>query len=216
MMFEQLPYGRARKAERLVAALFAVVLMTACGSVPKTHYYSVTMPAAAPAADSPSGGVLDVARFQAASVLRDDRILYYQTPTELNYYQYHRWSAEPAVLMAELVSRRVKASGAFSDVRQIPHSTPGDFQLRGRVLNFEELDYEPGGHVRMALELDLVRNSDHKIVWSGTERSERAIAGKGVGAVVDALNASAAEVVDKLLPQLLAGAKRDTAAQGAK
>jgi ABC-type uncharacterized transport system auxiliary subunit len=206
----------ARRAERLFAILLAAVLMAACGSVPKTHYYSVTMPAAAPAADSQSVGVLDVARFQAASVLRDDRILYYQTPTELNYYQYHRWSAEPAALMAELVSRRLRATGAFSEVRTIPHATPGDFQLRGRLLSFEELDYEAGGHVRVALELDLIRNSDHMIVWSGTERSERAVEGKGVGAVVDALNASAAEVVGKLLPQLLDGARRFAATQGAK
>ncbi|MGE5326280.1 MAG: ABC-type transport auxiliary lipoprotein family protein [Deltaproteobacteria bacterium] len=207
---------KARNVDRLGAMMLAALLLSACGSVPKTHYYSVTMPTAAPTADSESAGVLDVARFQAASVLRDDRILYYQTPTELNYYEYHRWSAQPAVMMAELVSRRVRASGVFSDVRLNPRTTPGDFQLRGRLLNFEELDFQAGGHVRVALELDLVRNSDHTIIWSGTERRERAVEGKGVGAVVDALNASAAEVVDGLLPQLLAGVKRRAMANGEK
>lgn len=217
MMFERLLSNiPVPRAEGLGAILLGVVLMSACGSVPKTHYYSVTMPAATPAAQAQSTIVLDMARFQAATVLRDDRILYYQTPTELNYYEYHRWSAEPAVMMAELVARHVKASGVFSDVRLIPRSAPGDFQLRGRVLNFEELDYEAGGHVRVALELDLVRTRDHKVVWSDTRRSERAVQGKGVAAVVDALNASAAEVVDGLLPQLLASAKREEAAQSAK
>lgn len=216
-MFERLlSCLKVRTVDRLGAMMLAAVLLSACGSVPKTHYYSVTMPAAAPAADSESAGVLDVARFQAATVLRDDRILYYQTPTELNYYEYHRWSSQPAVMMAELVSRRVRASGVFSDVRLNPRTAPGDFQLRGRLLNFEELDYEAGGHVRVALELDLVRNRDHQIVWSGIERRERAIEGKGVGAVVDALNASAAAVVDGLLPQLLANAKRAEALRGAQ
>ncbi len=206
----------ARRPERIAAILLGAVVMSACGSVPETHYYSVAMPAAVPAADSRTPFVLDVTRFQAAAVLRDDRILYYQTPTELNYYEFNRWSAEPAEMMGELAVRRLKASGVFSDVRLFPHATPGDYQLRGRLLNFEELDYEAGGHIRVALELDLVRGRDHKIVWSDTGRSERAVQGKGVAAIVDALNASAAQVVDQLLPPLLAQVERDAAQNTSK
>ena len=68
MMFERLLSNiLVARAERLGAILLGVVLMSACGSVPKTHYYSVTMPAATPAADSQSTMVLDMARFQAAT-----------------------------------------------------------------------------------------------------------------------------------------------------
>jgi ABC-type uncharacterized transport system auxiliary subunit len=199
----------ARRRELVGVAILAAVFLSACGGVPDTHYYTVNLPAAAPAADAQTPLVLDVTRFQAAEPLRDDRILYYQSPTELNYYEYHRWSAEPVQLMAALVAQRLRASGVFVDVRLFPHSAPGDYVLRGRLLDFEELDYEPGGHARVALELVLLRGRDQKIVWSDTARSESEIQGKGVAAVVNALNASANQVIDKLLPAALAQVQHD-------
>jgi cholesterol transport system auxiliary component len=192
-----------------LGGLAGILLLCACGGVPKTRYYTVAMPAPAPASDARTSFVLDVPRFRAADILRDDRILYYKTPTEVNRYEYHRWSATPAEMMAELAARRLRAMGAFQQVRLFPRSIPGDYILQGRLMDFEELDYEPGGRVRVSLQLELLRTRDRKVVWSETRRSERGIQGKGVAAVAEALNASAAQVLDEALPGLTAEIERE-------
>lgn len=178
--------------------------------MPKTRYFTVAMPAPAPTSDPKTSFVLDVPRFQAAEALRDDRILYFQSATELNYYEYHRWSAAPATLMSELVANRLRGTGAFSDVRLFPRTRPGDYVLRGRLTDFEELDDEPAGHVRVGLALELVRSRDHKTVWSDTRRLTGEIQGKGVEGVVDALNSSASRLLDQILPGLVAQVERDS------
>jgi ABC-type uncharacterized transport system auxiliary subunit len=185
-------------------------MLCGCGGVPQTHYYTLEMTAPSPPNDPRTNFILDVSRFQAADVLRDDRILYYQSPTEMNYYEYHRWSAAPAEMVAESAARRLREMDLFSEVRLFPHTTPGDYVLRGRLLNFEELDYEASGRVRVSLELELLRTRDQKVVWSDMRRSERGIQGKGVGNVVIALNASADQVLNEALPGLAAELDRES------
>lgn len=216
MIGKLLSNARVSRTGLFGAALLGTLMLAGCGGVPATHYYTVAMPAAAPAADAGTPVTLDIARFSATQALRDDRILYYQSPTELNYYEYHRWTAQPAEMLAEFIARRLKASGAFSRVSLFPHSAPGDYILHGRLLNFEELDYEAGGHVRVALELSLVRSSNHKVIWSETGRAERGIQGKGVAAVADALNACTTQITDRILPELVQRVKRDEAPSSAK
>lgn len=197
---------------RLGLALLAgvgAVLLASCGGVPRTRYYTVAVPAPAPANTAKTSLVLDVPRFQAAEVLRDDRILYYHSPTELNYYEYHRWTTYPADMMAEQVARRLRAMGVFSEVRLFSYSASGDYILRGRLLNFDELDYEAGGMARVGLELSLVRTRDNKMVWSGTREASQPIHEKGVAGVVKALNTAAVQVLDQLLPELASETSRE-------
>jgi ABC-type uncharacterized transport system auxiliary subunit len=203
--------SRVRKILRSVfgAILAATVITCACGGVPKTRYYTVAMPPPSAPTDSRTHFVLDIPRFQAPDVLRDDRILYYVTPTELNRYEYHRWSADPAEMMAELIARRLRGMEVFRQVRLFPRTTPGDYVLRGRLLDFEELDYEAGGRVRVSLELELLRARDHKVIWSGMRHSEQGIQGKGVANVVAALNTSADQVLNEVLPGLVAEVERE-------
>ncbi len=186
-----------------------VALMSACGGVPKTHYYTLRVPAPAPAPDSKTPFTLTVERFRAPEILRDDRILYYQSPTQLNFYGYHRWSSDPATMVAEVVARRLDEMGLFTQVRIYPSREPSDYALRGRLLNFEEVDYEGGGRGRVALELTLVRTSDHKVVWSDTRQAEHAVEGKGVEGVVDALNASSEQLLGEALAGLAAEVERE-------
>jgi ABC-type uncharacterized transport system auxiliary subunit len=201
-----------RSLRRLVMAGLSALALVSCGGVPKTRYYTVALPAQAPANDARTSFVLDVPRFRAAEVLRDDRILYYQSPTELNYYHYHRWSGYPADLVAEQVAGRLQAMGVFSQIRLFPHSTPGDYVLRGRLLNFEELDYQAGGAARVGLELALVRSRDQKVVWSDSRQSSHAVEEKGVAGVVKALNAACVETVNQLLSELVSAVEQEAKA----
>ena len=112
-------------------------------------------------------------------------------------------------MLRDLVARRLDQSGAFAEVRLIPTRDPVDYSLRGRLLSFEEVDYESGVKGRVAVELTLARSSDRKILWSGIRAAERSVQGKRVSAVVEALNAASDQVLDELLPALLAQVEQD-------
>lgn len=190
--------------------VLAALLCASCGgSVPKTLYYTLEMAAPPlPADDSKTSFVLGVEHFRAPEILHDDRIVYYKSPTELSFYDYHRWSSNPATLLAQLVARRLRDSGTFAHVRLWPGREPVDYTLRGHLFNFDEVDYE-GTKGRVSLELTLVRWRDRKVVWSAKSQAERPAEGSGVAGVVKGINAASEELLHEVLPGLVAQVESD-------
>jgi ABC-type uncharacterized transport system auxiliary subunit len=200
---------RSRSGWRAALGLLLALAGTSCGSVPKTNYYTLSVPAPPSATDPKTTLVLGIEHFRATDALRDDRIVFYESPTQMNFYQYHRWSADPATMVTDLAARRLDQAGAFAAVRRLPSRDPVDYVVRGQVLNFEEVDHASGVRARVALEMALVRTRDRKTLWSQSRQAESAVQGKGVPAVVEALNAASTRVLDELLPGLVAQVERD-------
>jgi ABC-type uncharacterized transport system auxiliary subunit len=178
--------------------------------VPRTNYYTLRVPPPPAAHDPKTAAIVGVERFRAADVLRDDRIVYYASPTELNFYQYHRWSADPATMLTEVTARRLEQCGAFTAVRLLPSREPVDYLLRGRLMNFEEVDSGAGVKARVGLEMMLIRVRDHKILWSETRQEESAAEGKGVAAVVQAVNSASERLLGGALPDLVRKVEEDS------
>jgi ABC-type uncharacterized transport system auxiliary subunit len=192
-------------------------LMVGCGGkIPSTHYYSLKFPPPAPRTEPKTSLTLSIEPFRAAMNLRDDRIMYYETPTQFSYYEYHLWSPDPASLLAELVRRRLNEMALFAHVHLAPNKDRTDYALRGRLLNFDELDYQPGGKARVALDLALVRTKDEKVVWSDRREVEHSIDGSGVAGVVDALSAASDQLLNETLPGMAAAVERESAEMSAK
>jgi ABC-type uncharacterized transport system auxiliary subunit len=179
------------------------------GKIPQTHYYTLKFPAPTPISDLKTTLVLDIEPFRSSINLRDDRITYYQSPTEFSFYEYHHWSPDPATMLTELTKRRLSEMALFAHVRSSPTREPSDFILKGHLLNFDELDYEPGGKARVALDLRLVRTRDQKTVWSDRREVNHSIDGKGVDGVVNALSAASDQLLSEALPGLAAVAERE-------
>jgi len=200
----------------LPLCVFAVLMAGCGGKIPSTHYYSLKFPAPAPSADPKTPLTLTIEPFRAAMSLRDDRIMYYETPTEFSYYDYHLWSPDPATLLAELTRRHLNDLAIFAHVHLAPSHEHSDYVLRGYLLDFDELDYIPGGKARVALDLRLVRTRDQKVLWSDRREVEQAISGSGVGGVVDALSAASDQLLNDSLPALAAVVQRDVAESNTK
>jgi ABC-type uncharacterized transport system auxiliary subunit len=180
-----------------------------CGSIPPTHFYSLGVPAVPAAQAARSQSVLGIERLGAPDVLRNDRLVYYTSPTQVGFYDYHRWVSDPASLLRDDIARRVRQTALFADVQLLPGRSASDYFLRGRVLNFEEVDYEGAVSGRVGLELTLVRSSDRRVVWTGSKVAKVGAAGQGHAAVVEALNSASDQVLGELVPQLLARAEED-------
>ncbi len=190
-------------------SLLAIFVSGCGGKIPVTHYYTLEFPPPARIADPKTTLVLSIEPFRASMNLRDERIIYYESPTEFSYYTYHIWSPDPATLLAELARRRLNEMGLFAHVRLVPSHEPSDYTLKGHLLNFDELDYVPGGKARVALDLRLVRVKDQKTVWSDRREVEHSIDGDGVPGVVDALNAASDQILSEALPGLAAEVERE-------
>jgi ABC-type uncharacterized transport system auxiliary subunit len=198
----------------VVLALLMVLLAGACGGVPKAHYYTLQVPAAPAPTDARTDYVLGVEHFRAPQILRDDRIVYYVTPTQINFYQNHRWGSDPATLLSDYAAQWMDSSGVFSQVKALPARERVDYTLGGSVLNFEEVDSDGGAKVRLTLALSLVRASDHKLVWSGKQSQETPLSERSVEGVATALNASCALVLREMTPGLIAQIEQDYKSSG--
>ncbi len=187
----------------------AALLCLSCGGLPRTYYYTLPTPSPPALGDPKSNFVLGVEHFRASELLRDDRILYYESPTRVNYYQHHRWGSEPATMLSEFTAEWIEGTGVFAQVRMLPTREPVDYILRGRVFNFEEVDYEGGGKARVSLELSLVRLRDRKAVWSARRQAESPLQEKGIGGVANAMDRSIHEILREVLPGLIAQIEQD-------
>jgi ABC-type uncharacterized transport system auxiliary subunit len=192
-----------------VVGLAITVLAVSCGHVPKTCYYTLKLSTPLASSDPKTTFALGVEHFRSAEILRDDRILYYESPTEMNFYQNHRWGSDPATMLSELALEWIARTGIFTYVKMLPSREPTDYVLRGRVFNFEELDYEGVAKARVTLELTLVRSRDRKMVWSDLRQVENPIQGTGIVGVVNALNVSSQQLLRESLPGLVAQIEQD-------
>jgi ABC-type uncharacterized transport system auxiliary subunit len=182
------------------AALLVAAISAGCGGVPQTHYYTLRTPPPPSARQAKTSFVLQIEQFDAPEMLRDDRIVYYSSPTELNFSQYHRWSSSPTALLSELAVKYFAETGLFKGVYSYPAPVHADYTLRGRLLDFAELNYEKsengkGRKARAGLTLDLVRTRDNEVVWSGRKEVEVPVGKKGMQSVVHALNTASQELL---------------------
>lgn len=194
--------NKLRSRKVIGFALLVAAFAAGCSSVPPTHYYTLRTPPPPGSPQAKTDFVLQVERFDSPETLRDDRIVYYTSPNELNFYQYHRWSSSPAALLSEFAVKYFAESGLFKGVYSYPAPVHADYTLRGRVLDFAEMDYGKGkggngkaAKGRVGLALDLVRTRDNDVVWSSRKETEIPVAKKGMDGVVDALNTASQELL---------------------
>jgi ABC-type uncharacterized transport system auxiliary subunit len=198
------------------AGLLALLMVGCGGKIPATHYYSLKFPPPSPRTEPKTSLTLSIEPFRAAMNLRDDRILYYESPIEFSYYEYHLWSPDPATLMAELTQRHLNSMAIFRHVHIAPNQDRTDYSLQGRLLNFDELDYVPGGKARVALDLALLRNRDHKVIWTDRREVEHSIEASGISGVVEALSAAGNQLLNDSLPALVSAVEQDSAVSSAQ
>lgn len=141
----------------------AVVLLVACANaVPETRYYALEPP---PAHAARGDATLVVEPLATDSAYDDERIVYRTSPYRLDYYEYHRWSAEPGVLVADYLERALATSGEFCAVVREPAESAA-VSLGGRVVAIEEVDRSKDRWVgHLVLELALTDTRTGEVVW---------------------------------------------------
>src|SRR3984893_8672371 len=151
-----------------VVAVSAIVILAGCaGKVGRSNYYTLNLPAPPdpPAAENAHTTVA-IREFRAPAYLRQGAIVYKPSPEQIGFYAYHRWAVDPCDFVTDSIIDRLGATGTFSRVKRYDGQPDADYVVSGRLEKLEEIDYEGGVKVKIAVSAQMTRLDTGTIVWS--------------------------------------------------
>src|ERR1700722_7267051 len=192
---------------RIVFCLAALVTLNGCaGSVKYPSYYTLNLPAPPdPPAAATAHATLAIREFRAPTYLRQTAIVYRTSPEQIGFYAYNRWAMDPRDFVTNAIIERLRASGTFAHVQSYDGNRDVDYVLSGRLEKLEELDYQGGVKVQVAISADMTSITTGAIVWSNAFSEIRDVDKRDVPAVVSEMNRTMERAIEKLVAPLSAG-----------
>jgi|SRR5579864_2672181 len=190
--------------KKLTTALVVMVTLLAalsgCGRVRYPAYYTLNLPAPPdpPAAEDVKTSIA-VREFQSPGYLRQGPIVYRTTPEEIGFYEYHRWAADPRMLVTSAVVDHLRANGQFSRVSMYDGGPNNDYVFSGRLEKLEEVDYEAGVKVEVTLSAQITKVATGARVWSNAVSETGTVSQRNVRGVVSEMNRTMDIAINKLL-----------------
>jgi ABC-type uncharacterized transport system auxiliary subunit len=90
-------------------------------------------------------------------------------------------------MLEAILLRMLRASGKYQTVQRLASNTRGDYIVRGRLHQFEEISGTPI-QARVTFELELYDQKTGTTAWTHFYSQEEPVTGKSVPDVVQALN----------------------------
>jgi cholesterol transport system auxiliary component len=190
---------------RLIISIFLVtagfVGDSACISTKPVHYYAMQAPPRPANQSKPDGLILLVGDIAAPEALQDSRIRYRSGSNEAGAYEYHRWTERPGLMVRDALMRALRDSGKYQRVLEAGSSVNGDYLLRGKLEEFDEVD---GSSIqtKILLRVELVDRKTNQNVWDYMAEREDPVSGKNVVDVVQSLDRNLQQVVSDIAAQL--------------
>ncbi|HTC46303.1 MAG TPA: ABC-type transport auxiliary lipoprotein family protein [Candidatus Aquilonibacter sp.] len=184
-----------------VVAVSAIVILAACaGKVGRANYYTLNLPAPPdpPAAENPHTTVA-IRQFRAPAYLRQGAIVYKPSPEQIGFYAYHRWAVDPCDFVTDSIIDRLSATGTFSRVKRYDGQSDADYAVSGRLEKLDEIDYEGGVKVEVAVSAQMTRLDTGTIVWSKAVSEVGEVNQHDVPTVVLEMSHTMERVIEKLL-----------------
>ena len=185
----------------VLIALASLFLLVGCGGAVKyPNYYTLHVPV--PPDPPVAEGVhtsLAVREFRSPSYLRQGAIVYKASPEQIGFYNYHRWAVDPREFVTNAVAERLGASGNFARVKLYDGRPDIDYVLSGRLEKLEEIDYEGGVKVEVAISAEMTNLATGATVWSNAVSETGTVGKRDVPAVVAEMNHTMERAIEKLL-----------------
>lgn len=190
-----------RSLAMTVVALSTIVVLTSCGGkVMRANYYTLNLPAPPdpPVAEN-AHTTLAIREFTAPAYLRRGAIVYKTSPELVGFYAYHRWAIDPCEFVTESIIDRLSATGTFSRVKHYDGQPNADYVVSGRLEKLEEVDYEGGVKVEVAVSAQMTRLDTGTIVWSKAVSEVGEVNQHDVPTVVSEMSHTMERAIEKLL-----------------
>jgi ABC-type uncharacterized transport system auxiliary subunit len=189
-----------RSLAMIAVALSIIVLAGCAGKVGRTNYYTLNLPAPPdpPAAENAHTAVA-IREFRAPAYLRQGAIVYKPSPEQIGFYAYHRWAVDPCEFVTDSIIDRLGATGAFSRVKRYDGQPDADYVVSGRLEKLEEIDYEGGVKVEVAVSAQMARLDTGTIVWTNAVSEVGEVNQHDVPTVVSEMSHTMERAIEKLL-----------------
>ncbi len=190
-----------RTLTTIVLSLAALVILASCGGkVRYPHYYTLNLPAPPdpPAAENVHATVA-IREFRAPAYLRQGAIVYKPSPEQIGFYAYHRWAINPCEFVTNSVIERLRASGDFARVKPYDGRPDIQYVLSGRLEKLEEIDYEGGVKVEVAISAQMTNLATGLTVWTNSVSEVGDVNKRDVPAVVSEMNRTMERAIKELL-----------------
>jgi len=199
-------------AMTLVALSTIAVLAGCAGKVGRTNYYTLNLPAPPdpPAAENAHTTVA-IREFRGPAYLRQGAIVYKPSPEQIGFYAYHRWAIDPCEFVTASIIDHLGATGTFTRVKYYDGQPDADYVVSGRLEKLEEIDYEGGVKVEVAVSAQMIRLETGTIVWSKAVSEVGVVNQHDVPTVVSEMGHTMERAIEKLLtpvPGTLTGVSR--------
>jgi ABC-type uncharacterized transport system auxiliary subunit len=185
---------------RLVFISALSLSLNGCEKGKPIHYYTVGLPVAPALSTSAHPLPLLVGSIGGADIYRNTPIVYRVGTNEIGAYQYSRWAEPPVELVKDKLIRILSASGDYQSVTSLGSNSNGQFVVRGRLYEFEEVD---GANITglVSLEFELYDRKSGKTLWTHFYSQSEPVQSKDISAVVAALDTN----LDRGLKEVAAG-----------
>jgi len=190
-----------RNLAMIVVALSAIVALAGCaGKVGRANYYTLNLPTPPdpPPAEN-AHTTLAIREFRAPSYLRQGAIVYKPSPEQIGFYAYHRWAVDPCDFVTDSIIDRLGATGTFTHVKRYDGQPGADYVVSGRLEKLEEIDYEGGVKVEVAVSAQMTKLDTGTIVWSKAVSEVGVVNQHDVPAVVSEMSHTMERAIEKLL-----------------
>jgi ABC-type uncharacterized transport system auxiliary subunit len=202
--------------KKLIAIYFVLAAfntLAACGGAVKyPNYYALHVP---PPPDPPAQAHvrarLAVREFRSPTYLHRGAIVYKTSPEQIGFYNYQRWAVDPREVVTNAVSDRLRASGRFTEVRPYDGRPDIDYILSGRIEKLEEVDYDAGIKVEVAISAQMTNLATGAEVWTNSVAESGTVGHRNVPAVVSEMNLTMERAIEKLLTPPPGAAATDSA-----
>jgi ABC-type uncharacterized transport system auxiliary subunit len=190
-----------RSLTTIVLSLAALMILASCGGkVRYPNYYTLNLPAPPdPPASENAHATVAIREFRAPAYLRQGTIVYKPSPEQIGFYAYHRWAINPCEFVTTSVIERLRASGNFVRVKPYDGRPDIEYVLSGRLEKLEEIDYESGVKVEVAISAQMTNLATGATVWTNAVSEVGNVNKRNVPAVVSEMNQTMERAISKLL-----------------
>src|SRR5258707_8597590 len=205
-----------RTVATFVLSVAALVPWASCGGrVRYQNYYTLNLPVPPdpPPAENVHAAVA-IREFRAPAYLRQGAIVYKPSPEQIGFYAYHRWAINPCEFVTNSVIERLRASGNFAHVKPYDGRPDIEYVLSGRLERLDEIDYEGGVQVEVAISAQMTNLATGATVWTNAVSEVGDVNKRDVPAVVSEMNRTMERAIRKLLSPMPADVATGPTAAG--
>lgn len=190
-----------KRAMGLLVVVAAMMALAGCGGAVKyPKYYTLHVP---PPPDPPAQkdiqAKLAIRQFRSPAYLRQGAIVYKTSPEQIGFYEYHRWAVDPREFLTNAVTDRLRASGNFTQVSVYDGHSDMDYILSGRLEKLEEIDYQGGLKVEVAISAQILSVATGETVWTNAVSEVGTVDERNIPAIVSEMNRTMERAIEKLL-----------------